>query len=98
MASEDDYDLKPPPPSEKKEPPVASRPKPGEPGWVEPKVVVEKADEPVEGEPSPFDADDVEKNKAMAILGYIFFVIPLAAAPKSKFARFHANQGLLLFI
>jgi uncharacterized membrane protein len=34
----------------------------------------------------------------MAILAYVFFLIPLIAAPKSKFARFHANQGLMLFI
>lgn len=36
----------------------------------------------------------------MAVLAYIgiLFLIPLLAAPNSKYARFHANQGLVLFI
>ena len=36
----------------------------------------------------------------VAALAYIWilFLIPLFAAKDSKFARFHANQGLLLFI
>ena len=29
---------------------------------------------------------------------YIIFLIPLLAAKDSKFARFHTNQGLVLFI
>jgi len=41
---------------------------------------------------------DFEKNKVMAILAYIFFLIPLLAAKESPFAMYHANQGLLLFI
>ena len=47
-----------------------------------------------------FDRADIEQNKAMALLSYIgiLFIIPLLAAPNSKFARFHANQGLVLFI
>lgn len=47
-----------------------------------------------------FDADDVEKNKAFAVLSYlwILFLIPLIAAKDSKFARFHAYQGLTLFL
>lgn len=67
-------------------------PKPGEPGWAPPVPVVE--------EPDPEDAEviDATKHQGMAILAYIFFLIPLIAAPNSKFARFHANQGLLLFI
>lgn len=39
-----------------------------------------------------------EKNKAMGILAYILFFIPLLAAKDSKFAMYHANQGLALFI
>jgi len=44
--------------------------------------------------------DDVSKNKGLAILSYIgiLFLVPLFAAKESKFARFHANQGLVLFI
>lgn len=47
-----------------------------------------------------FDAKDIEDNKAFAILAYIgiLVLIPLLAAPKSKFARYHTNQGLVLFI
>ena len=44
------------------------------------------------------DPEDVEKNKAMAILAYIIFFIPLLAAKESKFAMYHANQGLNLFL
>ena len=43
---------------------------------------------------------DIELNKIMAILAYIgiLVLIPIFAAKESKFARFHANQGLVLFI
>ncbi|MEF3691816.1 MAG: DUF4870 domain-containing protein [Candidatus Moraniibacteriota bacterium] len=46
--------------------------------------------------------EDVEKNKAMAIIGYIIpilFLIPLVTEAKdSPFAKFHANQHLILLI
>lgn len=45
-----------------------------------------------------YDAQDIEKNKVMAVLAYIIFLIPLLAAKDSKFARFHTNQGFVLFI
>lgn len=47
-----------------------------------------------------FDPYDVEHNKLLALLSYlnILFIVPLVAAPDSKFARFHANQGLVLFL
>ncbi len=43
---------------------------------------------------------DIEKGKTMSILAYfgILFWLPLAVCPDSKFGKFHANQGLLLFI
>lgn len=45
---------------------------------------------------------DAEANKAMAIIGYIFpilFFIPLITEAKnSPFAKFHANQQLVLLI
>ncbi len=44
------------------------------------------------------DQQDIEKNKIMGVLGYIIFLIPLLAARESKYAMFHANQGLLLFL
>ena len=47
-----------------------------------------------------FDPQDIEKNKFMAILAYfgILVIIPILAAKDSKYARFHANQGLILCI
>lgn len=46
------------------------------------------------------DAKDIEDNKIMAILAYlgILVLVPIFAAKESKFARFHANQGLILCI
>ena len=42
----------------------------------------------------------MEKNKVFAILAYIgiLFVVPLLAARESKFAMYHTNQGLVLFL
>ncbi len=41
--------------------------------------------------------DDVAKHKTMAILAWIIFFIPLLTDAKdSKFAKFHANQSLLV--
>ncbi len=49
---------------------------------------------------SEFDANDIAQNKAMGILAYFgpLCLIPIFAAKESKFARFHANQGLVLLI
>ncbi|MBT3230546.1 DUF4870 domain-containing protein [Candidatus Uhrbacteria bacterium] len=46
------------------------------------------------------DKKDVDDNKALAALGYVFILcfIPLLMAKDSKFAQFHAKQGLVLFI
>ncbi|MCQ2118468.1 MAG: histidinol dehydrogenase [Bacteroidales bacterium] len=46
------------------------------------------------------DAEDVKNNKVFAILAYlgILVLIPLFVAKDSKFARFHTNQGLVLFL
>ncbi len=47
-----------------------------------------------------FDPADIQNNKIMAVLAYIgiLFLVPLLAAKDSKFARFHVNQGLVLFL
>ncbi len=47
-----------------------------------------------------YDANDIAQNKAMGILAYFgpLCFIPMFAAKESKFARFHANQGLVLLI
>jgi uncharacterized membrane protein len=57
------------------------------------------ADEELKVE-KPAGQDDIEKNKVMAILAYLWILVlvPLLAAKDSPFARFHANQGLVLFI
>lgn len=43
---------------------------------------------------------DVEENKVIAAIGYISILcfVPLLMAKESKFAQFHAKQGLVLFI
>ncbi len=47
-----------------------------------------------------FDDGDIQQNKLMAVLSYfsILVLIPLFAAKESPFARYHTNQGLVLFI
>lgn len=45
-----------------------------------------------------FSKEDIEKNKVMAILAYIIFLIPLLAVKDSPFTKYHTNQGLVLFI
>ncbi len=65
--------------------------------------------QPMQAQPAPnakggadytaqFDPADIEANKMMALLSYIIFFIPLIAAKESRFAMFHANQGLTLFL
>jgi len=59
--------------------------------------------QPVVSKTNEVDPSDIEKNKAMAIIGYIFpilFFIPLLndETKNSPFARFHANQQLVLLI
>ena len=46
------------------------------------------------------DPADVEKNKVFGVLAYlgILFLVPLLAAKDSRFAMYHANQGLVLFL
>ena len=47
-----------------------------------------------------FDPKDIEQNKVMALLSYlgILVLVPLLAAKESKFARYHAGQGLNLLV
>lgn len=47
-----------------------------------------------------YAAADVQNNKVMAVLSYIgiLVLIPILAAKESPFARFHANQGLVLLL
>lgn len=47
-----------------------------------------------------FASDDKRENRAVAAVSYVgpMFFLPLVATPNSKFARFHANQGVTLFM
>ena len=46
------------------------------------------------------DPQDVEKNKGITYLSYLglLFLVPMLANKESKFAQFHAKQGLILTI
>ena len=58
-------------------------------------------EEPVVNNGATQNTSNSESNdKLMGVLAYIgiLFIVPLLAAKDSKFARFHANQGLVLFI
>jgi uncharacterized membrane protein len=52
------------------------------------------------GEALEVEAEDAEKNKMFGILAYlgILCLVPILAAKDSPFAKYHANQGLVLFI
>lgn len=52
------------------------------------------------GAPQQANIRDAQENKTMAILAYILFFIPLltGAHKSSPFAKFHTNQGTVLFI
>ena len=64
------------------------------------------APEPAAGAQAPpadapaAEAEDIEQNKVYAVVGYlgILFLVPLLAAPNSRYARYHANQGIVLFL
>lgn len=47
-----------------------------------------------------FDAKDVEENKLMAALSYlwIMWLVPLLIKRDSAYTQYHAKQGLMLFI
>lgn len=51
-------------------------------------------------ETAQFSQQDIDGNKIMAVLSYFGFLVlvPILAAKESAYARFHANQGLVLFI
>lgn len=47
-----------------------------------------------------YSPEDIAKNKLMSIVAYlgVFCIVPLFIAKDSPYARFHTNQGLLLFL
>jgi uncharacterized membrane protein len=52
------------------------------------------------GAPQDAGAQDVQQNKFLAVLSYIgpLALVPWLAAPNSKFARFHAKEGIKLLL
>lgn len=59
-----------------------------------------KIDVSVQDKTSEFDATDIQNNKVMGVLAYLSWLVlvPIFGAKDSKFAKFHANQGLVLAI
>ena len=47
-----------------------------------------------------YTPQDIEQNKTVALFAYlaILILVPVFTAPKSRFARFHINQGLTLLV
>ena len=47
-----------------------------------------------------YEAKDIQDNKTISFLSYLgpLVFVPVFAGKNSKFARFHANQGLVLFL
>lgn len=47
-----------------------------------------------------FDSDDINKNKVLSAVAYIpvLFLIPLFVAGNSRYAKFNANQGIILTV
>ncbi|MDR1633818.1 MAG: hypothetical protein LBS27_02600 [Bifidobacteriaceae bacterium] len=84
------------------QPPQGGYPPPQQPapgGYPPPQQFQQGGYPPQYGAPGGADPD-IQQNKAMAILSYIgiFVLVPIFAAKQSRFARYHANQGLVLFI
>ncbi|MEI8196582.1 MAG: hypothetical protein WCI73_11785 [Phycisphaerae bacterium] len=86
----DDYDLKPKEPASP--PPEGALP----PGFVPPEPIIEGPDELEEEETA--EQIDAREHRSLAMVGYVVFPLPLLLAPKSRFARFHGQQGLLIFL
>jgi uncharacterized membrane protein len=45
-----------------------------------------------------FETQDIEQNRVIAALSYFLFFLPLVFRPRSSYARFHANQALVLWL
>lgn len=63
-----------------------------------PKIV--KAFTETKDDTGDFTKEDIEENKVISLFAYIglLFLVPLLGASKSRYARYHTNQGLVLFI
>ncbi|MBQ9886707.1 MAG: DUF4870 domain-containing protein [Lachnospiraceae bacterium] len=47
-----------------------------------------------------FDGQDIDNNKVLSLFAYLgpLVLVPILAAKDSRFARFHANQGLVMLL
>ena len=91
--------------------PVYQQPAPQQPVYQQPAPQQPTYQQPVYQQPAPQQSPyqqtipgnpltEEQTKKGLAILAYfgILFLIPLFAAKKGSFARYHANQSLVLFI
>lgn len=64
------------------------------------KLITKEKEDSLNYQDTTFDNEDIEQNKLIAGLSYIsfLFILYFIVCPKSKFAKFHANQGIILFI
>ena len=76
--------------------PVYQQPAPQQPVYQQPAPQQSPYQQTIPGNP----LTEEQAKKGLAILAYfgILFLIPLFAAKKGSFARYHANQSLVLFI
>lgn len=47
---------------------------------------------------SEFDIEDINDNKWWALLSYFLFFIPLIFSPRTKYIKYHLNQGISFWI
>ena len=45
-----------------------------------------------------FTEEELEQGRTMAALAYVFFVIPLVAAREQRYAMFHTEQAIVIWI
>lgn len=83
----DNYDLKPKGPPKTPAPPPEGLP----PGFVPPVPIIEGPDDD-----ESVEVIDAREHRSLAMVGYVIFPLPLLLAPKSPFARFHGQQGMLV--
>lgn len=76
--------------------PAQEQPAPQQGAYQQPAPQQGAYQQPVQG----YVPSEAQMKKGMAILAYfgILFLIPLFAAKNDPFARYHTNQGLVLFI
>jgi uncharacterized membrane protein len=45
-----------------------------------------------------YQSSDARRHKLLAVFAYLLFFIPLIVGRRSRFAMYHCNQGLVLFL